>query len=1014
MGQFDSLSRQRDDWAAIMELMPRRQRSGGPQLNRRTPFVGREQELSLLAQRLDAAGQGEGGVVLIAGEPGIGKSRLLTEFARVARRAGWLVLFGRAYDTEGMPAYLPFVEAVREHLDACPDQELLAIVEDAPSVATLIPQLRARFPVLPAVQPSSPEADRFRLFEAVSEFFLHASRSSEARGLLVSLDDLHWADPSTLALLQHLARKIAAARLLVAGTYRTEEVDPSRPLFGVLAEFTRDRLDDRLLVSRLTLAETAVLVKELNGTAPRPEVSEAIQRQTAGNPFFIEEVVHQLRAEGRDLNDAQLANEDWGISEGVRQVVGKRILRLSPVTRKLVEAASVFGEGVSLETIRDACGLPDDALYASLEEAKQVGMLREEGAAYVFPHPRIRQVLYEGLSLPLRQELHLRAGQAIERLHAADLAPRLAALADHFCRGGENAAEQHKSLQYSRLAAEQALSVYAYKEAARHWQRAFELHQKLQPGKLAERCDLLLAWGTALAEAGEPELAIQVGAEAALAIAQGLDDADRARRACSLGLRALSLIHGGLFWGLPEAQRWVDLLDRFAADNTLDRVNADLLLAQVRHYEGDNQASRLLIERARALASKLDRPKAVDYADLIHVAYVRAPQFVEKRLALVSDLVHSQSFEGIGRAAPLSGFYFLGEGLLQSGDRAGMEASFTMLRDLAGRSRLLDLEMVARWSEACVATLDGELERAVELIESMWTWGEETGVGRLASVWAAGATRALLLLGRIDQARRHFSSDLSLFPIGGPWHALVADDKSEALSSLDQIVARRSHIDLLEDETWIEDDLYLLEAGLRLRHEDAVTFAFGRCEDTQLVISGIPCRGSLVLVSRLFGDAKAFLGQPEAARMYYSQALGETVLLGLRAERALTKLGLADVILKHYSKERAEALDHLDAAICELEAMKMQPSLERALRLRGRRRSSGEDKGLDFANGLTQREVEVLRLIAAGSSNREIADRLVVSVRTVERHITNIYAKIGARGKADATAYVLRKLPDLS
>jgi predicted ATPase len=237
----------------------------------RTPFIGRHQELAVLCERLDAAGhdQGQGGMVLVAGEPGIGKTRLAAEFAVRARDAGWLVLTGRAYESEGMPPYLPFVEALRQLLLSGPRHDLGAVLgREAPDIARLVPEIRDALPELPQPTLLNREGERYRLCEAVTDVLLTVARSQDG-GLLLILDDLHWADTPTLLVLLHLARKLAAAPLLVVGTYRTVDLTHTHPLAAVIAELQREGLVERL--RGYVLAELPRLIRqpEQDGTGIR-------------------------------------------------------------------------------------------------------------------------------------------------------------------------------------------------------------------------------------------------------------------------------------------------------------------------------------------------------------------------------------------------------------------------------------------------------------------------------------------------------------------------------------------------------------------------------------------------------------------------------------------------------------------------------------------------------------------------------------------------------------------------
>ncbi|MCZ7578069.1 MAG: AAA family ATPase [Dehalococcoidia bacterium] len=369
---------------------------------RGTRFVGREPELAALAERMQAAERGESSVVLLSGEPGIGKSRLLRELAGRALSQGWMVLSGRAYDTEGMPPYLPVVEVLRQYVHASSDEELEPIVSAAPQIAMLLPEVAVR---LGLASPGrlDPESERYALFQAVSEFFLHAANTTEARGLLIFLDDLHWADRSTLLLFQHLARHMAAARLCLVGTYRTVGVEAGHPLFPILADLTRERLYEAISLAPLSPEESEVLVATLTSRkAISPSLIESIHDRTKGNPFFIEEVVRHLQGEGRDLDDPALASGDGGIPEGVRQVIGSRIARLSPENRRFLQAAAVTGDafGQMFPVIARMLDADVSALAETVEEAVSAGMLREDGESYRFAHALIRDSLLDELPLP--------------------------------------------------------------------------------------------------------------------------------------------------------------------------------------------------------------------------------------------------------------------------------------------------------------------------------------------------------------------------------------------------------------------------------------------------------------------------------------------------------------------------------------------------------------------------------------------------------------------------------------
>lgn len=259
--------------------------------------------MTALGALLEDATAGNGGVVLVAGEPGVGKTRLVAQFAERAQAEGWLVLFGRSEESEGMPPYLPFMEALAAYVRTCPEDELRShIAVSGPAVALLAPEIRQNVADLPPNEPLSPESERYRLFESVALFLVSVARGYH-RGLLLCFDDLHWADKSTLLLLHHLARKLSGAPMLVAGTYRTVDLGRTHPLSDMLAELSRERLYQRLLLTALTPEDAATLMERMNGSPPSAAVAEAVYRETEGNAFFLEEVVLTLQSEGRSIAD---------------------------------------------------------------------------------------------------------------------------------------------------------------------------------------------------------------------------------------------------------------------------------------------------------------------------------------------------------------------------------------------------------------------------------------------------------------------------------------------------------------------------------------------------------------------------------------------------------------------------------------------------------------------------------------------------------------------------------------
>jgi class 3 adenylate cyclase/tetratricopeptide (TPR) repeat protein len=537
-------------------LAPPRPRTGAL----RSPFVAREKELAQLKERLEDAIAGRGFLMMIVGEPGIGKTRLSEELSVHARLRGAQVLLGQCYESEGAPPYIPFVEALRQYVTARPAEALREEMgDDASDLAKLVSEIRARVPNLPPAASQEPEAERYRLLEAVSSFLVNASKPTP---LVLILDDIHWADKPSLVLLQHLARRLPASRMLVVGTYRDIELDRRHPLSEVLGQLRRERLYERILVRGLDadgvhalLTARAQLTATGKTDVARP-FAAALQEQTEGNPFFIEETINHLvdigaiyLHEGRWVGDAAAIQQN--IPEGVREVIGRRLSRLSDAANQALTFASVVGREFDFDVLQTLTEMDEVALLSALEEALAAQLIREHrasggaagGVAYRFTHALVQETLYGELSLARKQRLHLRTGRALEHARAGRLEPLVGQLAHHFYQGNDPA----KAIDYARQAGTAALRVYAWEEAVRYFETALELMEE-SGGNEAQQAQLLERLGDIIYATGHAQERGIAFLERALAIYERLGN--RARSAA---------VHSRLGRGLVSFFGHVDL-----------------------------------------------------------------------------------------------------------------------------------------------------------------------------------------------------------------------------------------------------------------------------------------------------------------------------------------------------------------------------------------------------------------------------------------------------------------------
>src|SRR3954454_23235205 len=465
------------------------------------PFVGREAELRTLRALLPRA-EGEGRrVVLLGGEAGSGKSRLVRELATHAAADGALVLYG-ACDAVVRSPYGPFVEAL-DHLarTVAADEIRAALGPTGGELARLLPDLPARVGGLPDPVAADPDTERHRLHTAVADLLTGISRG---RPLLLVLEDGHWADTPTLLLMRFLTRAAGRARLLLLATFRDAEVDVPPTLVEALADLRRSDDVVRVRLSALAPDEITEFVRRAGGGEAPPELAQTIGALTDGNAFLVCELWRALVETGAvELADGTLrltrSLADLGTPESVREVVSERLARLAPGTTELLELAATAGGEFELDIVRRAARVPDPELLDRLDDAVRSGMIEElpsRTLAYRFTHELVRRALYDRLTAVRRAELHLRVGEALE----GALAPTgrvLADLAHHFAAAAPLGGAR-RGVDYNVLAAQEATASLAFEEAFARLRIALELESERAP-----RAEVLLALGTAAHRAGK-------------------------------------------------------------------------------------------------------------------------------------------------------------------------------------------------------------------------------------------------------------------------------------------------------------------------------------------------------------------------------------------------------------------------------------------------------------------------------------------------------------------------------
>ncbi len=782
-----------------------------------TPFVGRAVEVARLHQRLDDAKAGRGGLVMLIGEPGIGKTRTMEEFAEWASEQGGRVLRGRCFEGDWAPPYGPFAEAIDGFVrDADPDQLMQDLRFGAAPIARLVPAIRVRLPEIPEPAPLQPDEERFRLLDAVSQFLI---ATSERAPLLVILDDLHWADRGTIGMMRHVARLTPGHRILVLGAYRDVELDRQHPLADALSALRREVEYERILLKGLGRDEVGALLSTLAEQDVNAGLVQAISDETDGNPFFIREVLAHLIEEGKLYReDGQWKSNatsiaDLGIPEGVRQVITRRLSRLSADTNKLMTAASAFNGGFNFLTLSLVTGLTESVTLDALDEALDAQLLRPTGQLdhYDFTHALIRHTLYSEMNPSRQVRLHRQIAEAYEQRNQDD-----AAKARH---AAEMAYQYHRSaaipgaergVEYALIAADAAERSAAWDEAVTFFSMSLDLLAEDD----ARRPRALARYAIALAWALHFEQAVDAATRAADALAEREDAnaagdflAEAAEALASAGYKDGAwkvAANGVLLKGDRRDAAWVRLrwfdLDRLDA---ADPSYIGIPVMTPERLEVDNVARSVGMlgspVTSRADAEELARELHAQPERQGNEAAIAAFSLGDARRGRELFVAFADGLERSGKIAPAAlccaeaARSCTALGLFDEGDRL-------LSRGLALASR------VGARSTAVVQLLGARYERAVmtgEGAERLFAEVGETALQPQAQdMWVFAAVRAciargLAWLGQAEPAIAQITelvAPLDLARGTGGNYTMMACTAAEALWLLD----RRDHIDAIE------------------------------------------------------------------------------------------------------------------------------------------------------------------------------------------------------------------------
>ncbi|GHO42126.1 helix-turn-helix transcriptional regulator [Ktedonospora formicarum] len=956
-------------------------------------LAGRQNELRLFQQQFVTSMAGQLLVTLVDGEPGIGKTHFLWEAAQHAEQAGAVVLSGYASEAEGMPPYLPLLEALGQYIRSASVEELQEQTGAmAPVLATILPELSFRLRELPDSYSLPPEQARLRLYEAVGLFLAAIARTS---GLVLVLDDLQWADTSTLDLLCYVVRTQPSARLLILGAYRNSEMT-HHPAFGrSLTELHRLRRLTPITLKPLSEADIGLLAFNLLGFSVGPLLLHLLVLQSEGNPFFAEELLRDWRETGFLAKDGEGSQpEDIRTRRLPSSIVGavqSRVDRLETQIGSLLQVASVIGRAFAVDFLAGVAGQDVEVVEEYLQKALEAQLIRSSRPGiFTFSHDLIRAGLYDGLPFFQRTRLHtLIARRLALRLRSDQPAThQLAELAFHFARSGD----QEQSAIYSLLAAEEAMRTYASEVAIGHYRTALQHLSAHDP----RRAESLLRLGEASLQVGAVQEAVEAFQAAQV---WWKNSGDRV----AMGKVGLAL--GRAYWCLEEINlaraTFEQAVSLLSSTPTVDTVKAmvelgSLLLVSQHNY----LAAQRHLERALDLARPFGDMRLKASANrAFGNALMRAGKMEEGIRLLEEALAIADEAMDVMEAAECCECLFLAR--CWAGQLDGWE---DFLFRWLHYAQLCHDPFQLRHIYSHLATFhaqrgDWPLTEEYLLQGQMLT--EQQGLPEPLAMfqWTRGVISAFQ--GKLDTAFELIQASIARFRVLEPqslvwwlgWLGIV-----QALQG-----KRKEAQAVLEE---LETLLLPLPSGSMAvvhahTHMATIVVSLGDREWAErLYTLLLPYHGQYhaILIDRLLGSLAILLKDFTVAQDHLKAAEAVARRFAFNVELAWTLEACGNLAFARDGSKNSEA------GRSQLkEAMELFTQLGdqiQAQRLHNQLRRSPFN--------LSKREGEVLRLVATGKSNRQIGEMLVISERTVINHIVNIFNKMGVSNRAGATAFAIR------
>jgi DNA-binding CsgD family transcriptional regulator len=968
-------------------------------MNDHRPIVGRTRELDVFRAAFDRMLAGRRQLVLISGEPGIGKTRCAEALADVAEDQGSLVLWGRCREEAGAPPYWPWVQILRAYIDASSlDEVRLNMGTAVKDIAALVPELldSAQQPQQTPSGIADLSPARFRTFDAIRQFFHQATQQVP---ITLVLDDLHWSDAPSLSLLEFLSQELLRSRLLIVATYRDADASRKTPLLNTLGGLIRESDVQRVYLGGLSQKAIGEVAERLCDVSLSASAIKMIYRQTDGNPLFAIELIKVLIDEGAG---AAIASMPARIPVGVRETIGRRLTRLSERCNDLLCAAAVYGRQFTARELAAAAAEDVQRVLTDLEPAIQAGIVQPQTDAgtYQFTHAVIRETIYEDLSAVERLRLHGRAGDALVGVYSAHPERALTRIAHHYY---ESAALDNadKAVVFALRAAESAVLIYAYEDAVLHYDRAIETLESsglMQDERLARAYILK---GAAMYQLGDSQKSVEVLLAAV----------NRTRVLGSAELLVDALLLLAISSRQLEQQHFVPLLDRALAllpeIDSAARAKALATLAFAQRTSRDKSRIQHLVDQALAMSNRSCDATARCACYLLTIMALRGnPENLHRRLLLGQEYIVAA--RSTGSADLLADAYHWH--ILNCFESGQVEELETVLHhyDSLSTARFGNHQYQTGTHRVTLALLRGDWFELESKIEGLLAIGMKTRPDDADGVYGAQMFALNRDLGRLHALAPQIKESVASGS-GRMWEPglmLICADIG-LLAEARGIFARLVDQDcraIRRDDMYLTCLVFCAETCFALADAGRAQVLYQLLRPYARQTANHPtavCFGAVELYLAILACSANW---PDLARDHFEQAM--TLNRAMRAWPFLarTLLRYGEFLLKRPADaERRAGLQQLR----EAEQLARRLGMTRlVIDIDALLHASDDDAA--YPDDLTAREVEVLRLLAIGRTNKDVSLVLAISLNTVATHVRNILNKTQCANRTEAATYAIR------